>query len=288
MESKQKNIGKTLIFIDESDLVDLDPDSEQYFSTDTLSSANNSYQSDDEIELDKDDNVEFDEDNNVELNEDDNVMQISYNKDETTLKQIKNIPRTPKTKPKFDWREISDVDNFTEKNFLLPNSIENIVCSKSEIKNIDPSLLTNSTPYKVFSLFFTEKWWEYMRSQTNLYANQVLRNTSIKSSRTTSWKEFTVDKIKKYIGIILWMGIYGNTKIQGNIFSRNLLIYLSDNWSKEILHETNYAKFLSYNKFILIHRYFHLANNEHDDKTDPLYKIRPFIVQVSHLWRTLL
>ena len=163
MESKQKNIGKTVIFIDESDLVDLDPDSEQYFST-------NSYQSDNEIELDKDDNVEFDEDNNVELDEDDNVMQISYNKDETTLKQIKNIPRTPKPKPKFDWREISDVDNFTEKNFLLPNSIENIVCSKSEIKNIDPSLLTNSTPYKVFSLFFTEKWWEYMRNQTNLYA----------------------------------------------------------------------------------------------------------------------
>ena len=125
MESKQKNIGKTVIFIDESDLVDLDPDSEQYFSTDTLSSANNSYQSDDEIELDKDDNVEFDEDNNVELNEDDIVKQISNKKDETTLKEIKNIPRTPKTKPKFDWREISNLDNFTEKNFLLPNTTEN-------------------------------------------------------------------------------------------------------------------------------------------------------------------
>ena len=84
MEPKQKNIGKTIIFIDESDL---DPDSEQYFSTDTLSSANNSYQSD------KDDNVEFDEDNNVELDENDNVMQISYNKDETTLKQKKTYPK---------------------------------------------------------------------------------------------------------------------------------------------------------------------------------------------------
>ena len=34
-----------------------------------------------------------------------------------------------------------------------------------------------------------------------------------------------------------------------------------------------------------IHKFFHIANNERDDKTDPLYKIRPFLIHVYLGWR---
>ena len=68
------------------------------------------------------------------------------------------------------------------------------------------------------------------------------------------------------------MGIHSNKVIQ-------------DNWSYDILHETNFGKYLSYNRFLLIHRCFHLNDNETPDLNDPIYKLRPLFLFLLPAWQ---
>jgi len=63
------------------------------------------------------------------------------------------------------------------------------------------------------------------------------------SSKIKRWKNLTIDKLKKYIAMILWMGLHTNVKIQGN-------------WSNDVSHQTTFEQYLSYNKFLLIHQFF--------------------------------
>ena len=49
------------------------------------------------------------------------------------------------------------------------------------------------------------------------------------------------------------------------------------------LHQTQFSNFLWYNKFMNMHTFFHIAENEKDNKTNPLYKIRPFLMHF-YLW----
>ena len=60
-----------------------------------------------------------------------------------------------------------------------------------------------------------------------------------------------------------------------------------DYWSTHLLNESNFHKFMSYNKFINIHKFFHTANNDDiSNLDDSIYKIRPILVHFTLLWRT--
>ena len=113
-----------------------------------------------------------------------------------------------------------------------------------------------------------------MAFQTNLYAEQLQNSRIIyhPHSRLTRIKQFTETDIKTYIAVILWMGIHSNKVIQ-------------DNWSSDLLSETNIGKYISYDRFLLIHRCFHLNDNEKKDLTDPIYKVRPLFVFLLGNWR---
>ena len=112
---------------------------------------------------------------------------------------------------------------------------------------------------------------------TNLYADQIKNGTipNRPHSRLNRFKLFTDKDIKTYIALILWMGIHSNKVIQ-------------DNWSYDILHETNFGKYLSYNRFLLIHRCFHLNDNETPDLNDPIYKLRPLFYFYYRLGKSII
>ena len=96
------------------------------------------------------------------------------------------------------------------------------------IQNIHENIKDELTPFKTFSLFFTDKWWQYMTDQTNSYAFQTLsRNNFLQNSRVHRWKPINDIMLKKYIGILLWMGIHSNKEISGNIDMLEKFKYLT-------------------------------------------------------------
>lgn len=49
------------------------------------------------------------------------------------------------------------------------------------------------------------------------------------------------------------------------------------------MYQTNYGNYMSRNKFLLLHRFFHLNDNQQEN-TDILHKLRPIIMKCNLLW----
>ena len=76
---------------------------------------------------------------------------------------------------KLNWVEISEIMDFSKKNKLLNWNFTTIQkLNLKKYQNIHETLKDELTPFKTFSLFFTDKWWQYMSDQTNSYAFQTL------------------------------------------------------------------------------------------------------------------
>ena len=258
MESLQKNTLKLVEIIDDID----------YFNDKSEDNNNSSDACSEEVKSNSSADCDI---SDSEQNQEE--MQINQNKlDNDTKKQ--NIK---KTITRFDWVDIGDLDDFNMNNNFL--SLSDIVKKDFFYRNIEDTIINSPNPFSVFSLFFTEKLWEHLTHQTNLYAKQQIdktsKNNEIKvNSRINKWKDITSNEMKTYIGIILWMSVHKCSQI-------------SDHWSTDLLYESNFHKFMSYNKFINIHKFFHTANNDDiSNLDDSIYKIRQILVHFTMLWRT--
>ena len=120
------------------------------------------------------------------------------------------------------------------------------------------------TPFSIFSLFLDEDLLKLFCCETNIYRNQYFRERE----NSSNFKQIDLNEIKKYIGIVLLMGIHSESAIR-------------DYWSKLNIFKTKFGKWMSRNRFQLIHRFFHIMNNDHDTKQDLLYKIRGFIDTIN-------
>ena len=74
-------------------------------------------------------------------------------------------------------------------------------------------LLPTVKPFEVFGYLFDNTFFEYIDEKTNLFARQVTekRNKSVvrtPKARHKQWTPTTVNKIKKFFGLILWMGMF--------------------------------------------------------------------------------
>ncbi|XP_077972684.1 uncharacterized protein LOC144427387 [Styela clava] len=79
------------------------------------------------------------------------------------------------------------------------------------IPRINVSCINNITPMNVLSEFFTEEFFENMKTQTNLYASQKLASSQQSDTATRNilkiWKPVTVPELKIFLGIMLHTGI---------------------------------------------------------------------------------
>ncbi|KAB0805358.1 hypothetical protein PPYR_02328 [Photinus pyralis] len=123
------------------------------------------------------------------------------------------------------------------------------------------SLRESELPIKFFELFITEDVIDNIVNQTNMYAAQVLVSKTIsRHSRLNQWKNTDSNEMKKFFGLLLWMGLVRYPK-------------LSDYWSTRIIYKNNVAsKTMSRNRFEIMLTMWHFANNE-EAHGDRLHKI---------------
>nr|XP_034839973.1 piggyBac transposable element-derived protein 4-like [Maniola hyperantus] len=124
----------------------------------------------------------------------------------------------------------------------------------SGIKNIPD---TCKTELDYYSLFVDDEIINLMVTMTNCYANKtMILKVLRRSSRLVDWKDCDQNEIKKFLGLLIWMGIKKLPKI-------------SDYWSKNILYKNPVAgSVMSRNRFELLLRcwhfedtYFYLSSN---------------------------
>lgn len=143
-----------------------------------------------------------------------------------------------------------------------PEVIEYTVPS-SGMKDIYSGILANANPLDYFELFLTRDILEHITDQTNLYAvQQMLTSDTTPGSRVHGWDPVTVNEIGKFLALIGWMGLVKLPSIK-------------DYWRVHALYGLPLArKVMPRNRFELILKFLHFADNINADPEDRLSKLR--------------
>jgi hypothetical protein len=117
-----------------------------------------------------------------------------------------------------------------------------------------------SSPYDFFSLFVNDQIFETISSQTNIFAEQ--NRLQFNSWRLDQWHETTPNEIRRFFGLIIWMGLVRLPRIE---------MY----WRKAEGYNLSLPrKIMSRNRFELLLRFLHFTDNEKNEKNDRLSKIK--------------
>jgi len=168
-----------------------------------------------------------------------------------------------------------NIDEDWEKVTVFEKKVDKVYDSKH-----GPNLPENFviSPINIFHKFFTQEVYDLMVTQTNLYVKQckVEKAEYLKEhpkARLNFWQDINEKDIKKFIGLIMVMGVHSNAEIK-------------DNWSLDPFFFTKFSKVIPRDKFLLIQRYIHLADNTSDD-TSRLKKVNKFCNLLIKNWSTI-
>ncbi|KAL4083936.1 hypothetical protein QTP88_029252 [Uroleucon formosanum] len=137
-------------------------------------------------------------------------------------------------------------------------------------------ILVDSTAWDILNLFLTNEIIELIAEETNKNAQQFLsKNRLTKSSRFSKWIPTDQQEIKKFFGLIIWMGL-----VQ--------MPTLEDYWSISTRYKNNVVqKIMSRNRFELILRFLHFSDNE-KAPDDRIYKVRDLIDKLIENFQKIL
>ncbi|XP_054004288.1 piggyBac transposable element-derived protein 4-like [Hylaeus anthracinus] len=132
------------------------------------------------------------------------------------------------------------------------------------IDTSNSKVLTCQEPIDFYSLLVTDEIFETIACQTNLYANEVL--TSNKSNRLSAWYSTDKCEIKRFFGLIMWMGLVKLPTVH---------LY----WSKDVCFEQSFPRaIMSRNRFEMLLRMIQFAENKQvDEPENQLLKIKELI-----------
>ncbi|CAG5024488.1 unnamed protein product [Parnassius apollo] len=193
---------------------------------------------------------------------DDSVITYYENSSETELVQILENTQCTESNNFNEWEDINDTkpdfDEFTDN--CRPNIPDNTI-----------------TPADFYSLFVTDEIIEQMVINTNNYAQDLISNLSnLKpKSRLRAWTPTTPEEMKKFLGVLLAMGLVRIPR-------------LNDYWSKRNIYNNKYiSSVMTRDRFLLILKFWHFSQESPND-TDKLKKIRDTFNKILEKMQTLL
>ena len=133
-----------------------------------------------------------------------------------------------------------------------------------------------SDPLEFFKLFFTDELIDIIVTETNRYAGQFLAENqgALKErSRAKEWKETDAKEIKVFLALLLMQGIVYKPDIE-QYFSKRPSLYTP--FFRDVMDK---------DRFILLSKFLHFANNEGYDPDGPiprkLYKLWPILEHMN-------
>ncbi|XP_065214029.1 piggyBac transposable element-derived protein 4-like [Planococcus citri] len=126
-----------------------------------------------------------------------------------------------------------------------------------------------NTPIAFFELFLTNKLLNTMVVATNKNGEQLKNSRLTRHSRFKKWIPITKATLKKFIGLLLYMGVVNYPA---------LWMY----WSKKPLYNNPLVRnSMSRNIFQLILRLWHFNKNERADDPNRLKKLTPLVLSLN-------
>ena len=118
---------------------------------------------------------------------------------------------------------------------------------------------------EVLSLFLDEKVISLLVTETNRYAEQKLHQDEMTDhARMNRWKPTTSEEIKKFIGLMIWMGLVQTPLVTC--------------WSTDPIYNFPFPRSrMSRNRFELLLSNIHFANNETIEESSRLGKVLPLL-----------
>ena len=119
-------------------------------------------------------------------------------------------------------------------------------------------------PLDVYSNMVTDDIYDLIVQQTNLNAQQVISSQRIsRKSRLSRWKDTDKTEMKKFLAIVLYMGVIKHPSIETY-------------WSEDPFYKNNFVpQLMSRNRFQLLLRFIHVADIQSlENDEDRLYKVR--------------
>lgn len=107
----------------------------------------------------------------------------------------------------------NDVPEEFDVNWSIPlGNKTNITFSDSSgINTCQSKIFACTEPHNFYFLFITDKIFEIIAKPTNIYATQ--RKSKLHSHRLGQWYETNANEIKRFFGLIIWMGLVRLPKI---------------------------------------------------------------------------
>ena len=131
------------------------------------------------------------------------------------------------------------------------------------------------TELDVFEKFFDDTFFEHLKEETNRYYNQTAAKKD-KLGRLEYWKDVSINELKLFFGIILWMGVL-------------VLPTIEHYFTKHPFFRNDFIQnLMSGRRFTNILAMLHLTDNAKNiSNQDKIWKIRPIIKHFREKWRSL-
>lgn len=128
------------------------------------------------------------------------------------------------------------------------------------------NLPNTAKPIDFFLAYVNDEILTTMVTETNRNAAQVISSIRMnRSSRLRKWRPTDPEEMKKFLGLLLYMGLVPMPK-------------LSDYWSRSLLYRNLIApRVMGRNRFQLLLRFWHFNNNETIAQDGRLAKIAPLV-----------
>lgn len=126
------------------------------------------------------------------------------------------------------------------------------------------------TPVQVYSALLDDEIFELLVRETNRNAEQQKNNKiHTRHARIQRWKPTNKEEMRKFLAIILYMGLVKYPKI-------------ADYWNQSILYKNAFVpNLMGRNRFQLLLRYIHFSNNETAQPNDRLHKIQDIFTMME-------
>lgn len=193
--------------------------------------------------------------------EDSEEVEISFNSEDD------NIPLARQNIDGYEWKTPQG-----RQPVLIP------FMKESGINKNLSDLLIGKEPLEFYSALVDDNIFQYIVEQTNLYATQTILNENNVTSqaRVHSWYPTDIYEMKRFFGLVIYMGIVRLPK-------------LADYWSREPMYKNEFASTsMSRNRFELLLRMVHYADNEDNTQNNRLHKVQSLVVKVVHNFQTVL
>lgn len=141
------------------------------------------------------------------------------------------------------------------------------------------AIIENPTPVNIFGHFLDDEFWDYIVQETNRYAIQSVTSGEPPKdkSRIKAWLPTTANEMKKFVGVIICMGLCPLPEID---------LY----WSKNKLYENQLIKkAMTRDRFLLLRRFWHFSDNSDNEIVrDRLHKIRIIVEYLNSAYMSTL